>query len=184
MHSIAIPRPLHDVFGLRQSRGALALILIAGVTLPVALALASPTALVDVPLWRAVLALVLIADIAAGAVANFTAGTNDHYAERPGSRWLFIAVHLHLVVVALLLDAPLLPAVVLWAATIAGAVVVNLLAGRALQRPVGGLVLAAILTAIPLLATPPLLAAVGAVFALKVVYAFAVDHRPTESRIA
>lgn len=185
--SLAMPAPLHDVLGARQSPGALALVLIAGIGLPVALALSDPAALTGVELWRTPLALLLIGDIAAGAVANFTAGTNDHYAERPRSRWIFIAVHLHLVALALLLDAPLLPAVVLWLATIAGAVAVNLLHGHPLQRPVGGLLLAGILVAISLLpgtplAITPLFAAVAAVFALKVVYAFAVDHRPAESR--
>ena len=183
MNSVTIPAPLHDLFGARQVPGAIALVAAAGVALPLALGVADQGPFGGVATWRSVLAVILIADIAAGVVANFTAGTNDHYATRPRSRWLFIAVHVHLPLVALLLDAPLVPAMVLWAATIAAATIVNLLAGRPSQRTVAGLLLAVILTAIPLLPVTPALAAVAAVFALKVVYAFAVDHRPGQPRV-
>jgi hypothetical protein len=171
-----IPAPLHDVFGARQRPLAIALIVAAALGVPAALAAAEPQLLTAVAPWRVVIAALLIADIAAGAVANLTAGTNDHYAARPTARWVFIAVHLHLPAVALLLDLPLVPALIVWAATIAGAVIVNLLRAHPEQRVIAGLVFVAIATAAALLSEVPTLTVVGILFAFKVVYAFAIDH--------
>jgi hypothetical protein len=176
MTLLRVPAPLHDVFGARQRPLAIVLIALAAVGTPVALAVAEPHLLSTVAPWRVVLAALLVADIAAGAVANLTAGTNDHYAARPVSRWVFIAVHLHLPAVALLLDLPLVAALVVWAATIAGAVTVNLLRGNAEQRTVAGTFFVAIATAAVLLTDARALTLVGILFAFKVVYAFAVDH--------
>lgn len=176
MTLLSIPSPLHDVFGARQRPLAVALVAVAALGVPAALALAQPQLLTAVAPWRVVIAAVLIADIAAGAVANLTAGTNDHYAARPTARWVFIAVHLHLPAVALLLDLPLVPTVVVWAATIAGAVTVNLLRGHPEQRVIAGVFFVAITAAAVLLSDVPALTVVGILFAFKVVYAFAVDH--------
>ena len=174
MTMIPIPLVLHDVLGKQQTRSSLLLISAA-----VAIALlAMAPALADIAPWRSVLAALLIVDIAAGAIANLTAGTNEHYATRSPSRWVFLAVHVHLPVLALLLGAPLTPALIAWAATIAGGVIVNLLAGRAVQRVAAGVVFGAILCVLPILPDQePTLLIVSSLFAFKVVYAFAVDHR-------
>jgi hypothetical protein len=174
MSSLRIPSALHEVLGERQSRLALALIA-AAAAVPV---LAVAPALADVPVWRAVLAALLVADIGAGAIANLTRGTTDFYAARPRLRWVFIAVHVHLPLVALLLDLALTPALIAWAATIVAATVVNLLVRHPEQRVVAGLLLAVILCGLPLLPDQsPTLLVVSALFATKVAYAFAVDHR-------
>ncbi len=174
MTLLAIPSPLHDVLGERQSR--LAIALIAGAAAVAVLTVAP--ALAEVELWRGILAALLIADIAAGAVANLTSGTNDYYSARPRHRWVFIAVHIHLPLVALLLDLPLVPALLAWGATIVAAVIVNTLHGHLEQRVVAGTLLAAIVCALPLLPEQrPALLIVSALFAAKVAYSFAVDHR-------
>ena len=174
MTKIPIPPLLHDVLGKQQPRSSLLLICAA-----VAVALiATAPGLADIALWRSVLAALLIVDIAAGAIANLTAGTNDHYATRSRSRWIFLAVHVHLPVLALLLGAPLTPALIAWAATISGGVIVNLLAGRAVQRVAAGVIFATILCVLPTLPEQePTLLIASSLFAFKVVYAFAVDHR-------
>lgn len=171
-----IPSPLHDVFGARQRPLAIVLIVAAALAVPIAVAAAEPQLVTAVAPWRVAIAALLVADIAAGAVANLTAGTNDHYSARPTARWVFIAVHLHLVAVALLLDLPLVPALIVWAATIGGAVVVNLLRTHPEQRVIGGTFFIAIAAAAVLVTDARALAVVGILFAFKVVYAFAVDH--------
>jgi hypothetical protein len=176
MTLIGIPAPLHDVFGARQRPLAIALIVIAAAGVPLSLGLVEPHLMTDVAGWRVALAALLVADIAAGAVANLTTGTNDHYAARPAARWVFIAVHLHLPAVALLLDLPLVPALVVGAATIAGAVTVNLVRGHPEHRVIAGTFFVAIAAAAVLLTGDRALALVGILFAFKVVYAFAVDH--------
>lgn len=179
MTTIAIAPSLRELFGERQS--ARDLIRIAAV-MPLAVAAVLPS-LLDVPMWRSVLAAILVADIAAGAVANLTAGTNGHYAASRRRRALFIAVHVHLPLVALLLDLPLWPAVAAWAMTIIAAVIVE--RSKTSQRVTAGALLVAILAITALVpgASAQLLF-VAALFAFKVAYAFAVDHdRPSPSAL-
>lgn len=171
-----IPAPLHEVLGERQRPLAIVLVALAAVGVPVALGVAEPHLLTAVAPWRIVIAALLVADIAAGAIANLTEGTNDHYAARPAARWVFLAVHLHLPVVALLLDLPLVPALVIWAATIVSAVVVNLLRAHPEHRVVAGTLFLAVAVAAVLQTADRALTVVGILFAFKVAYAFAVDH--------
>ncbi|WDZ75114.1 hypothetical protein PWG15_10805 [Ensifer adhaerens] len=177
MRSVRIPPQLHDVFGEAQPPAYLLAILLFGVAVAAIFALSATPMLAELAWWRAALALVLVLDIAAGCVANFTPSTNDFYAARPRNRWIFIAIHFHVVIVALLVGTGLGAAVAVWAYTIAGAAIVNLLAGRGTQTFVGGLLLAAGLTGLPFLPalTPPMMV-VSALFMLKVLFSFAVDH--------
>lgn len=173
MTLIAIPSPLHDVFGTRQSPASLALIFLA---VPLAVLAVWPT-LLTIELWRAALAAVLVADIAAGAVANLTRGTNDHYSASARRRVVFLAVHVHLPVVALLLELPLLPALVAWAMTIIAGTIVVLPQTSMLQRPVAGVAIVVVLSVTMLFVdTSTVLLFITALFALKVVLSFAVDH--------
>lgn len=177
--SIKIPSLLHEVLGERQSRSGLVLVGL----LSAALALLWLPAIAhqgDLALWRKVLAGLLLLDIAAGAAANLTAGTNAFYASRPAHRWGFIAIHIHLPLMATLLGLPLAPYLLVWAYTIAAAVVVNLLQGHPAQRLVAGGLLCLGLMALPLLALDGLGMAASLLFLFKVAYAFAVNHAPEQ----
>ncbi|WVT71876.1 hypothetical protein QM996_09985 [Sinorhizobium chiapasense] len=177
MKSLRIHPHLHDVFGEQQPPAYLLAILLFGVCVAAVFALSSWPLLAALSGWRAALALLLVLDIAAGCVANFTPSTNDFYAARPRNRWIFIAIHVHVIAVAALLGAGLGASVAVWAYTIAGAAVVNLLAGHAAQIFVGGLLLAAGLAGLPLLpGLTPAMTVVSALFMLKVLFSFAVDH--------
>ena len=69
-----------------------------------------------------------------------------------------------------------------WLFSVAGGSVVHALAGRDSQRFVAATLLAVALAGLPLLGVPGPLLVVYALFVLKVVYAFAVDHtRPRRS---
>lgn len=173
MRTLRIHAALHDVFGERQSVASLTLVLLA---VPIAVLAVLPI-LLTVDLWRAVPAALLIADIAAGVVANFTRGTNAHYAASAKRRAVFIAVHVHLPIVAVLLGLPLIPALIGWALTIAASTAVVLLQGSSVQRPVAGLGVVVVLCATVLFAeTTTVLLFITALFAIKVVLSFAVDH--------
>lgn len=167
----------HDVLGERQPAWSLAAILGFGAGATACLlALGHETFAAAGP-WRATLAALLTADITAGCVANATSSTNDYYAARPRHRWTFIAVHVHLPVVALLLGVEAGAALAVWAYTIAAASVVNVLAGRPAQRLVGMLLTAVAIVVLPfVLADDPVILALSLLFVTKVVYAFAVDH--------
>ncbi|OCP01781.1 MULTISPECIES: hypothetical protein [unclassified Ensifer] len=176
------PSQLHDVFGEEQPPAYLAAILLVGIGAAAVFALSAGPMLQELAWWRAALALVLVLDIAAGCVANFTPSTNDFYAARPRNRWIFIAIHVHIIAVALIIGSGLAPAIAVWAYTIAAATIVNLLAGRAQQTFVGGLLLAVGLTGLPLLpGLTPAMVAVAGLFMLKVLFSFAVDHYRTVS---
>lgn len=177
MRTLNVPPVLHDVLGETASPVQIAVIVGFGVGVAtVVTELLRPT-LPELPGWRVLIGWVLTADIAAGCVANFTRSTNDFYAKRPLNRWVFIAIHLHVVGVAAAFGVGLAPALAVWMYTIAGAAVVNLLSGRGTQVPVAGLLLAVGLTWIPLLpGVPAPVLAVLLLFLLKVVFSFAVDH--------
>ena len=109
------------MFGEEQPPAYLLAILLFGVGVAATFALSAGQMLAGLAWWRAALALVLVLDIAAGCVANFTPSTNDFYAARPRNRWIFIAIHFHVVIVALLVGTGVGAAVAVWAYTIAGA---------------------------------------------------------------
>lgn len=185
MKTIIMPGFLQEAFGESQSVVELVAVFGFGVLGVVALVLADPTTFSDVAFWREALAVVLIFDVLAGAVANLTRGTNDYYGARPSARWVFIAIHFHLPVAALLLGVDGWSAWIFWAYTIAAASIVNLLRGHPAQRFQGGLLLLVGLVAISVFGgLPPALAIVAQLFVFKVVYAFAVDHRPLERKVA
>lgn len=177
MKTLQIPSFLHDVFGERQSIGAIVAILLFGGLLTAALCLIFPELTVRLPLWRSALALLLIFDIFSGCIANFTASTSNFYAARRINRIVFIAIHVHIVLVALLLDTNLMHSLVVWAYTIAGASIVNAMIGKPTQRFVAGLLLSAGLGCVPLLPDmQPYMLTVSLLFMLKVLFSFAVDH--------
>lgn len=166
------PAALHELLGERFSPLAVAAMLALGLITALTVLSVAPA----LPAWRLGLAGLLVADIGAGALANFTASTNAWYAARPRHRWGFIAAHVHLPAAAFLLGWPMRQALVAWAWTVGSAVVVNLLVGRSSQRVVAGGLFA--LSLLLPLATPtvPEAVAVSALFTLKVAYAFAVRH--------
>ena len=186
MNRVRIHRHLQDVLGEEQSLPELVAIILFGMAAPIVLTAASFDLVSSVPLWRSVLALLLVLDIAAGSVANFTRGTSDFYAARPRHRWGFIAIHVHVVAVAVLLGVDIVPSIIVWGYTIAGAVIVNLLVGRPSQTFVGGFLLAIGLAGIGLWpGTSSFMPAVCVLFMLKVLFSFAVDHyRPARMQEA
>lgn len=170
------PAWLHDVLGEEPSAFEIAAIIAFAIpTATVAIALARPA----VAPWRIAVAWLLLADIAAGCVANFTRSTSDFYAARPRNRWAFIAVHAHLPIFAWLIGTSPSSAwtvAVIWCFTLASASIVNALAGREAQVFVAGLLLSIGLAAAAALPESGLVRVAGALFLTKVAFSFAVDH--------
>ena len=82
MKAIKIPSFLHEVFGEQQSIATILVILAFGGCLTLAVSLVFPDILHSLPLWRGILALLLIFDIFCGCIANFTRSTSNFYAAR------------------------------------------------------------------------------------------------------
>ena len=132
-----------------------------------------PDILHSLPLWRGILALLLI--------LIFSAAVSPTSPARPvispvKQRIVFIAIHVHILLVAVLLDTDMVYAVGIWAYTIAGAVIVNTLIGKSsrfyrrlalVDRHWGTFLLSNI---------QPYMLLIGTLFMLKVLFSFAVDH--------
>jgi len=174
--TLRVPQLLHDVLGERARRLDLAVIVFAGVLVDGLFAQQMDFS--GIAGWRVVLAIALVADIAAGAVANLTQGTNDYYVERPAHRWGFLAIHVHVLVLAWAVQAPLSQAVALWAFTILSASVVNLQLNRPSQASVAGTLVTIGVAGVLLWQPggPPAVLLVYVLFLFKVVFSFAVDH--------
>jgi len=174
---LRIPPFLHDVFGESQTIGEILAVVFFGLGLATLLFFAFPEMTQELPLWRSVIAYMLVVDIFAGCAANFTRSTNNHYAVRSKSRLVFIAVHIHLLLVAWLLDVGYWHAVVVWAYTIAGAFVVNALKGNKFQLFVAGVLLTIGITiAVLSIDAPKYFLIISLLFMVKVLFSFAVDH--------
>ncbi|ENP8322901.1 hypothetical protein ACTQ8I_002611 [Vibrio vulnificus] len=176
MADIQIPKSLHEVFGEKQSALEIACVF--------AFAFVG-TAIVYwhlyLPMnaelnWKVALGFVLIADVLAGCVANFTKGTNQYYAARPSSRFTFIAIHFHVIAIAWLLGESILLAWMVWIYTITSALVVNSLNGHRLQLFVSASLMCFGLLLLLLLPLEPWFLACSLFFMIKVVFSFAVDH--------
>lgn len=177
MRQIRIPSFLHDVFGEKQSIGSILSILLFGGLLTATLYLMYPELTENLPIWRSSLALLLIFDIFSGCVANFTTATSNFYAARKTNRIVFITIHVHIVLIALLLHTDIWYSIVVWAYTITGAFIVNALIRKHSQRFIAGLLLSVGLGWIPMLPDiQPYMLIICLLFMLKVLFSFAVDH--------
>lgn len=175
--TLRIPPFLHDVFGESQTPAEILTIALFGLGLATTLFLAFPEMTQGVSLWRGVVAYLLVLDIGAGCVANFTRSTSNYYAARPQKRLLFIAIHFHPLVVAGLLAIELWPAIMVWAYTIVGALAVNALQGSRFQLFTAGALLTAGISIAVLGATVPhYFLVIILLFMVKLLFSFAVDH--------
>lgn len=182
MWQIAMPNWLHAALGEEQSAFLLAAVFGVGMLAALAVIVAEP-GLHGLAIWRSLLAMLPIFDIAAGCVANFTPATNGYYSSRSRGRRLFIIAHIHLPVVGLLVGWPMAAVMAIWAWTIATAALVNAMRGHPLQPTIGGLGTVLGMIAAPVVAPEnTALLIVAPLFLFKVAYAFAVDHQRSLER--
>lgn len=130
--------------------------------------------------WREVLAFIILADIYAGCLANFTFGTEHFYMSKTKRRWVFIGIHIHLLVIAALLGFFINEAIVVWVYTILTASCVNLLKGHRLQLFIAALCLAIGVIGLSLFALPTWFYLICLFFLMKVSFSFAVQHYQKE----
>ncbi|KQB05454.1 hypothetical protein CGT94_17210 [Vibrio metoecus] len=176
MKYFLIPKSLHEVFGEKQSLieiACTAMFALVG-SLLIYLQLYRPIAHENI--WMIVLGFVLVADVLAGCIANFSQGTNKFYSERPKGRLLFIAIHIHILAIAWLLSAPLDYALLIWAYTIISALVVNALKGSHFQLFISASLMCSGLLVLMLFPLSTWFLIVSTFFMIKVMFSFAVDH--------
>jgi len=176
MKTIKMPKSLHDVFGEEQTLFQIVTIALGAII----------TTLVtfffydgeSTVWWKACIGWLFAADVFAGCIANFSAGTNEFYAKRPLNRWIFIVIHWHLLVIVWALGGEVVPALWITGTTLVGASLVNCLSQSRMQSFVGGVVLlCGLLINVYFVSEQPLWQAfVSIAFFTKVSYAFAVNH--------
>lgn len=175
--NIRIPAFLREVFGESQTIGELLVIILFGIGLATFLFLGFPEMTRGLPLWRSIIAYLLVLDIFAGSIANFTRSTNNHYAARDKERLVFIVIHIHILIVAWLLGINIWYAAIVWGYTIGGAFVVNAFKDSQFQIFVGGVLLAiGIAVAVLAMEVPKYFLVISLLFTVKVLFSFAVDH--------
>ncbi|MEK3884605.1 hypothetical protein [Paenibacillus sp. PL2-23] len=176
INKVRIPAYLHEIFGREQSVIAIITILTFGTACAAVLFSIYPSIHEELPLWRSLFAYLLVFDVLCGCIANFTRSTSDYYAAHPRKRLLFIFVHVHILLIAALLEAPMLDSVLVWLYTAACALFINAQRGSR-QLMLGGVLLATGLVWIPMQqGGGPFMTIVSQLFMLKVVFSFAVDH--------
>lgn len=126
--------------------------------------------------WKSIIAFLLIADVLAGCIANFSYGTNEFYAQRSKNRLIFIAIHVHILVIAWLLAEPMDSAVIIWGYTIVSAFIVNALKGKSIQSFIAANLMCYGIFLLIYLSLPLWFLMVSTFFMIKVLFSFAVNH--------
>lgn len=133
------------------------------------------TELSSLPIWRSVLFMVMVLDIVAGAIANFTKSTQDHYKNNPRKRITFLLmhfIHIGLVVVAV---GHLWYCLGLLLFTLTSAFIVNTIHPLKKQEIYAAVSLCIGISVFYVVFTPPqILMWLPAILLLKLVFAFAI----------
>ena len=126
--------------------------------------------------WKIIAAFILVADIMAGCISNFTFSTNQHYVKQSKKRLLFILFHIHLLVISFLLDAYFVYAFVFTVYTIGAACIVNALIGKRIQRFIAANLMFYGLIMILYFSLPLWFILISLFFMIKLVFSFSVNH--------
>lgn len=175
---IKVPKFLHDILGEETSGYAIGLIALATALIMGYLMLVEGQLFVASGTIAGIVGFILLADIIAGTVANFTKGTNNFYAKRGLNRWIFIAIHVQPVIISWLLGFNITHGIIIWFYTILAAVIVNLMIGKSYQREAAGtfMTLGIFLSVVLYEGVSMVALTMGIFFSIKVIYSFAVDH--------
>lgn len=176
--TIKIPQFLNDVLGEKQSTIELGLIFLFTIFAGILTMYFYGDELNGLALWRKIGALLLVLDIYAGCIANFTRGTSSFYAKRKNNRLVFIIIHIHLLVLSFLISSTVTTSVVVtWIYTVACTLFINFNINHPAQKTMAatftflGLILLSVLTW-----NSRIIYLSSLFFLIKVTYSFAVDH--------
>lgn len=131
---------------------------------------------IQINTWKTIVAYILIADVLAGCIANFSLGTNEYYSQRPKNRVIFIAIHVHIIAIAGLMSLPFENALIVWGYTIAASFLVNTLNGKSIQTFIAANLMCYGVLLLVYLSLPMWFLMVSMFFMIKVLFSFSVDH--------
>jgi hypothetical protein len=179
--TIQIPKFLHELFGTQQNRSELILIILFTITSTLLAAWFTAPYWQTLVWYQNLVLWLLFLDISGGVVANLSEGTNNYYNARPNARWLFIAIHIQPLLLAVVLESPINIAFAVWLYTLICASIINSLRAMVYHRLLAGALLATAIIVYVLsdvtLPIPITLAYI--LYMMKVIYSFSVDHTGT-----
>ena len=91
MKNIKIPKYLQELHGKQAS--VVSLVLVYSNALFFAIAISYLIQPLDLAVWKSILLFIIVADIAGGAVANFTTSTREYYRENKQLQVPFLLMH-------------------------------------------------------------------------------------------
>jgi hypothetical protein len=92
MKTLNIPKLLHELHGKQAS--VLSLVLVYSTALLFGCVVSFQIIPLALPAWKSILLFVIVADIAGGAIANFTTSTRQYYRENKRLQLPFLLMHL------------------------------------------------------------------------------------------
>ena len=173
---INIPKSLQELHGKRTSVFSLFLVYFSSLT--ISLIVSYYTIPKNFPVWKTILFVIAIMDIAGGVIANFTNSTNKYYHDKSNLRILFICMHIiHPILFILLFPTESTLFIFMGVYTLLSCFILNLIRFRETQRLIAVFLIAfgvTIIFAIPcdinFLRLLPIL------FFLKLILGFSVKH--------
>ena len=176
--TVHIPKFLHELFGTQQNRSELVIILLFTIISSVLVAWFTAPFWLTLAWYQRVVLWLLFLDISGGVVANLSEGTNNYYTARPKARWLFIAIHIQPLLLAVVLESPIYVALAVWFYTVICASIINRLRALAFHRILAGALYASAIIGFVLsgVTLPIAITLIYLLYMMKVIYSFAVDH--------
>ncbi|HKJ85015.1 MAG TPA: hypothetical protein VKA06_03010 [Spirochaetia bacterium] len=105
--SVRVPRFLHELHGDQTTRFDLVLTYLVAIGTAFLIVLRPGTRPVATLWWEIAIVAIIGGDLAGGAVANFTTGTDRYYSARPKLRLVFLALHvLHPLILYFIIGGP------------------------------------------------------------------------------
>jgi hypothetical protein len=179
--TIQIPKFLHELFGTQQNRSELVLIILFTITSTLLVAWLTASYWQTLTWYQNLVLWLLFLDISGGVVANLSEGTNNYYNARPKARWLFIAIHIQPLLLAIVLESPIQIALAVWLYTLISASIINHLRAMVYHRLLAGALLATAIIIYVLngVTLPIPITLIYILYMMKVIYSFSVDHTGT-----
>lgn len=174
MQSISIPKYLQELHGKQAS--VVSLVLLYATALFFAIAITNLIQQLDLAIWKSILLFIIVADIAGGAVANFTTSTRQYYRENRQLQVPFLLMHLiHPALLLLLLPDFQLLFIYMWIFTFVTVTIIKLMGQRNYSKKIA-IVLSIIGTVVTFLIPCSLdyLKIIPVLFFLKLIMGFAV----------
>lgn len=172
---VRVPRLLHVLHGEETTLGDLVVTWVVALGTALVIVLRPGTRPVATRWWEIAIVAAIGADIAAGVVATFTAGTDRFYAARPRLRIVFLLLHvIQPTLLFFIIGGPVEVWAVVPAFAIVSALVVNALPGRHQATLAAALTVAGVMICFGWFVVAPPALWFGPLFTVKLVLGFAV----------